>query len=288
MAMGWLHSWIFLSLLTIGLDNHMAEIYFGAPQKTIGMGETMEIGVFANTQGDAVNLMSGTIVLDPKRFLLHEIRDGNSFINFWIERPEKSEDGQVVFSGIIPGGYRGNDGYLFSLIVQAVQPGETVVGAANAEILLHDGEGTVAPVAVAPLTVEVVSESTGQRFVPPDDRDPPELFTPVATRDETLFDGRWYVVFGTQDKGSGIIGYDVQERRIPRPKDDAWMTAESPYPLRHQWRDAYIFVRATDRAGHDRIAMLAPRYNAFLYGILLGGAMIACLIVWGMFKRLKK
>lgn len=265
----------------------MAEIYFGALRKTIGTGETFEVGVFADTGNDTVNAIGGTIAFDPADLIVEDIRDGNSFISFWVDRPAETAEGNVAFGGVIPGGYRGSDAYLFSLILRADEKGETTISATNEQMLLNDGQGTPAEITHAPLALTIVQESTGQAFVPPEDRDPPAPFTPIISRDETLFEGRWYAVFATQDKGSGIAGYDTQEQWFPFARAGAWEKTESPHPLEHQSRGAYLFVRAGDKAGNVRLATLPPMRPFFLYGILLLG-LVACLIVWGVFKRRKK
>ena len=95
-----------------------AELYFGAHSKEVGVEKNFEIGVFVNTEGELVNAIEGEVIFPPDLEFV-EIRDGNSILNLWIKRPQLKEAGQVSFAGVIPGGYFGGRGYLFSLILQS-------------------------------------------------------------------------------------------------------------------------------------------------------------------------
>lgn len=78
------------------------------------------------------------------------------------------------------------------------------------------------------------------------DGTPPELFTPILTRQEGLYDDAWYVVFSAVDLTSGIEGYAVIE-------DGEMSTgASSPHVLRTATGDILVQVIARDRAGNIR------------------------------------
>ena len=94
------------------------------------------------------------------------------------------------------------------------------------------------------------------------DTDPPELFTPEITSDSNVFDGRWFLVFAAQDKGSGVANYAVHESRQIKSQiaTKDWNAAESPYLLNDQKLKSYIYIKAVDKAGNERFIVLPPKF----------------------------
>lgn len=278
-------SFAFLFSVGFALPAQGAELYFGSHSKEVGINKTFEIGVLLNTQNQFINAVEGKIIF-PNDLEIVDILDGNSIINLWVERPRQDKNGEVFFSGIVPGGYLGEKGYLFSLVLKAKSTGQITIATSDERILLNDGEATGAPVGRAPISLSVVRESTIESFLPPYDSDPPEAFTPAVAQDPNLFDNRYFVVFLTQDKGSGIDRYEILETRNPLARFRAgksegmrgWRIGESPYLLQNQKLTSYIFVKAVDRAGNERVSMLPPEnpllgyknYGLWIIIILIG------------------
>jgi hypothetical protein len=236
-----------------------AELYFGAHSKDVGVRESFEVGVFVSTQGELINAIEGKVIFPPDMELV-EIRDGNSILNLWIKRPQLKEAGQVSFAGVIPGGYFGDRGYLFSLILRAKREGLITITTSDERILLNDGQASPTDVKRAPLSVNVSEGVTAEEFSPPLDSDPPEPFTPIVVRNPDVFENKYFLVFATQDKGSGIKEYQVQERKFfKKPKKQKWITVESPYLLKDQGLRSYVFAKAIDNAGNERLATLFPQ-----------------------------
>ena len=75
-----------------------------------------------------------------------------------------------------------------------------------------------------------------------------------------MFEGKWFVVFNTQDKQSGIDHFEVQENRGAKPDYTKWKTAVSPYLLEDQDLKSYIFIKAVDKAGNSVLEILPPKY----------------------------
>ena len=92
------------------------------------------------------------------------------------------------------------------------------------------------------------------------DTEPPESFVPEISRDELIANGKWFVVFVTQDKASGIDRYEIKESRQKiLTFFSRWRVAESPYVLQDQELRSYVFVKAVDKNGNQRIIKIAPR-----------------------------
>jgi GxxExxY protein len=238
-----------------------AEISLDSKTKEIGVGGQFEAAIFLNTENEDINAVGGKVVF-PETFLkLKEIRDGNSIINFWVDKPRittnKNTNGnEIMFSGITPGGFNGERGFLFSVIFQAKQEGRGSIEIQDAKFLLNDGLGT--PAKITAKTLEFVAIRDGIRddsWSVPKDAEPPEDFTPEISQDPNIFDGKYFLVFATQDKNSGIDHYEVCEgNRIK------CVIAESPYLLQNQKLNQKIFVKAIDKSGNERMTTIEPRY----------------------------
>jgi hypothetical protein len=96
----------------------------------------------------------------------------------------------------------------------------------------------------------------GSDVTPPDEEEPLE-FLPVVGKDPSVFKGDWFLAFAAADTGSGIDHYEVAETKT-RWGVPTYARAESPYRLVDQSLASYIYVKAVDRAGNERIAAVEP------------------------------
>lgn len=280
---------------------HAAEIYFGTQGKEVSVGQTFEVGVFLNTTEEAVNAVEASITVPDDVLVIKDIREGNSFVSLWLEKPA-IEKNTVSFAGIMPGGYNGNEAYLFSMILEAVKPGTVVIQSEQEQILLHDGDGNSAQLAHAPLTLTVKEAGVTSQYMPAADSVSPESFVPEIGQDPSLFEGKWFVAFTTQDKQSGVAHYDLweskraySEERLARKMRVTWREVQSPAVLEDQALQSYIYVRATDKSGNIRIAQISPMHplpwyeNIANWSILLVGALLVFgAILWFLFRMNRK
>ncbi len=236
-------------------------------------GGDFEISLFINGDKEKINAVSGVIIYNPADLVLKEIREADSVINFWLERPDVTKSGTVNFSGIIPGGFdailspyyaAARPGKILTLIFTSQKAGATAIKLESPEVFLNNPEGRLAELkAISPLEVKVnkTAESNSPVSSIPRDTDPPEIFTPQVGRDQNIFDGQWFVAFSTRDTGSGVARYQIQEHRnlLPDNKNvENWQEVTSPYLLTNQSLNKYISVRAIDRAGNKRVVTLSP------------------------------
>ena len=105
-----------ISFMALDIDNaHASEIFFGSSSKEIPLGDEFEVGVFFNSQGEDINAIDSKIIFPSEYANLISVKDGNSILTLWIDKPHEISEGEAYFSGIIPGGYNQNNGYLLSL-----------------------------------------------------------------------------------------------------------------------------------------------------------------------------
>ena len=272
-----------------------AEISFDAKIKEIAVGERFEVGVFLNTEEEYINAVEGKVIFPENLLELKEIRDGNSIVNFWIERPKIKSgpegeqvpygaSNQIAFSGIIPGGYAGEKGLIFSAIFRVKNEGEGIIEIQEAKTLLNDGKGTEASLSISNLQF-LISKQVPSPQIPISeikDIEPPELFEPMISQDPEIFDGKYFLVFLTQDKGSGIDYYEVCEGKRQ------CVVAESPYLLQNQSLDREIIVKAIDKSGNERIVTLPAQKPAIWYKnyLILAIIILVIAIAYLMWKFL--
>ncbi len=297
------------------LQASAASLNLVSPVPEIGTGQEFRVDLMLDTESQDVNATQGKIVFPKNSLELKEIIDGNSVINLWVEKPKLyilNSESYVSFSGVIPGGFSGvlspyykgeKPGKVFSLVFVAKTEGIGSIEIKDAKVLLNDGKGTPAELRIMNYELRIMGlPIPNSQFLIPDskkDADPPELFTPEISRDPNIFNGRWFLVFAAQDKGSGIDYYAIHEsartKEAARINTKDWTVVESPYILKDQKLRSYIYIKAVDKAGNERFAVLPPKfapwYKKPIVDIILGliGLIVLLLIVrWLLKLRNKK
>lgn len=238
-----------------------AEVSFDAKTTEIKTNQLFEANVFINTDSEEINAIEGNITFPQDLLEVKKINDGNSIINFWVEKPKIVSAGQIGFSGIVPGGYRGNQGSILSITFLTKEDGTGEIGFSDIKALRNDGKGTEVPLTISHFQFLISQQgSTPQTTASKtEDRNPPEEFTPQIAADPTIFEGKWFLVFATQDKGSGVDHYEVCEGR------KKCIIAESPYLLKNQKLNEKITVKAIDKNGNERVTILPSQRTGGWY-----------------------
>ncbi|OGH93740.1 MAG: hypothetical protein A2538_02570 [Candidatus Magasanikbacteria bacterium RIFOXYD2_FULL_41_14] len=232
-----------------------ASLYFNSPKTDYKVGEQFTASVLVDSVDEAINAFEGKLVFSDDQLEVKEIFIGNSVINFWIDTP-KVGNGEIQFSGIVPGGFQGDKGLLFSAVFLVNSIGTGEINFSDYKLLLNDGRGTAALTVVANLKLNILPVAPGTvapEYMPFPDGTLPEEFTPELTRSSGEFNNQWFLVFATQDKGSGIDYYEVCEGN-----QDNCEKTDSPYILKDQNLVGKIFVKAVDKRGNGRMVVLEP------------------------------
>lgn len=290
---------VFLSILFFlcsATSVFAAEIFFDAGIEELTANQEFQADIVLNTEGEVINAVEGSILFPEDSLWLVEAIDGNSIINFWIERPALKSHGKVVFSGIVPGGYVGDRAHLFSLVFKTRKEGYGAIEFQGVRVLKNDGIGTSAETKISNVQFFASGQSPRSQLSDPKmkDTERPESFVPEIAKNPALFDERWFVVFATQDKASGIDRYEVKEsRQMMVSVFVKWIPAESPHVLADQELRSFVWIKAVDKAGNERIIKIEPKhplawyenYEKWIIIIVIVGLLIIAFVARKLWKK---
>jgi len=153
----------------------------------VGLNQTLEVNISLSAEKESINAVSGEVKFPEEILELKEIKDGNSIISFWVEKPRK-EGNRIIFAGIIPGGFDGDNGLLFSLVFKTKREGGGIIGLQNMESFYNDGQGTKAPLKIFQLAFAVKKGGIAAQMPAREDEELPETFKPEIANDPALFE----------------------------------------------------------------------------------------------------
>lgn len=273
---------IFLFVLLLPMQVFGASLFSETKDQIFYVGNDFLVEVLLDTEGESINAVSGKIIFDPNILELKEVRDGNSSINFWIEKPASKNLGEIVFSGITPGGLYSQKSFLFGIVFNPKMPGNNLFNFKDTVVLKNDGSGSQAKIKAQQFNLKISEESPQPTSGMPqiEDRNPPEDFKPMLGVDPEIFEGKYFLIFSTTDKGLGVDHYEVREGIFGE-----YVRAESPYLIENQSLNKDIYVKAVDRALNERVAVLEEGewYQQYL---LLGIIILALIAFVFVFKKL--
>lgn len=272
---------IFYSLYPVKVE--AARFYFEPQEKIIGTEKEFLVNV--NIDADnSINTISTSILFSPEVSVV-DYTDGNSIINLWVDKPNWDEENHIFnFSGIIPGGFVGNNAKLLALKLKTIkEEGIALISFNHSETkaYLNTDEGIEDSLVLDSLELPL-ARGKKNFSLEISDNEIPESFLSEIVSDPNIFENQQAVVFSTQDKASGIDKYEIYEHRplfIKKIWSDLfkakWQKAESPYLLLDQKLKSYIYIKASDKKGNERIITISPRFplrwyeDCSIYGIIL-------------------
>jgi hypothetical protein len=272
------------------LSTNAASLYIDPAFSELYRGDaiTMQVRLDVDEeQGECVNAIDGVLnysdSLDPI-----DVSTGGSIISLWPESPIiDKENNQITFAGGIPNGYCGRvagDPRLTNTLLKIVfrLPGFSIGGSnfsagtgtvrfsEQSTVYLNDGFGTRIAPNIYPATI-TLNDSAGTnlkndwRSEVNADIIPPQEFSITLDKNEQAFSQKYFVVFNTTDKQTGIDQYQIMEQPLSQfsafdwgRADAPWVPAVSPYVLEDQSLNSIIRVKAIDKAGNEYIATLVP------------------------------
>jgi hypothetical protein len=270
-----------VSLFSMTTTAHAASVYIDPAISELRWGDALTMAVrldIDEINRECVNTVDITLSY-PEGIEPDDVSIGNSILRIWVQEPTINRDERTIsFAGGIPNGYCGRvagDPRLTNVLAEVIM--RAPVGVSSNEPLtvdfldtttlyLNDGFGSKAITKVYPAKItinETLSEEVQNDWnerVKADDV-PPEEFSIELEK----INGKYYIIFNTTDKQTGIDRYQVMEEPITQfgtfdwgRADAPWLEAKSPYPLKDQSLNSTIRVKAIDKAGNEYIAVLNP------------------------------
>lgn len=228
-------------------------------------GGLFTVNVMLDSTNVPINTIEGDLVYDNSMLTPERINIGNSFISFWPDQPTVTNSGVIHFSGIVPGGVMVAKAEVFSVTFRANFTGTTNINISNASLYINDGQGTKDNTTVKNQNITIVQGPAGfQEVLDFKDNRAPEIFKITRTKDIAIFDGKYFVVFSTQDKGSGVDHYAVCEYIRKNCTN-----SESPYLLKYQNPFYRIIVIAYDGDGNIQEVILTSPWLILIIICLL-------------------
>lgn len=300
----------FLSIFLIPADTFAASLYIDPAFTTLSRGDSITLAVRLDTDEEAeecINAVDGVITYS-ENITPVDVSMGDSIFSIWVEQPViNKENRTITFAGGIPNGYCGRipgDPRLTNTLVKMIfrSPGFSIGGTSGSTTAtvafepqttayINDGLGTKAELAMYGTNIDL-SDTAGPSLQDPwrdavvTDTIAPEEFSIALEKGETAFQGKYYIVFNTTDKQTGIDHYEVIEEPISNKwtfdwgrADAPWVPTRSPYILDDQSLNSVIRVKAVDKAGNEYIATLVPEES-------LRGISTNNIIIWAGFGLL--
>lgn len=270
-------------------------LHLEPPEGQYRPGDTFITEVKIDTEKECINAVEANLSYDKDILQAVDFNYGPSAITLWVKPPKISqESGIISFSGGIPGGYCGKmlgdldpAHILGKISFQASNKGEAKVNFLDSsQVLLNDGLGTPAKLTAKGAVFNISSEklevpkNEWQEEIGKDNISP-EPFKIEIHQEPSIFDGRYFIVFLTADKQTGVDYYKIKEGR----RD--WKTAQSPYLLKNQKLTDEIKVKAVDKAGNERVAIIEPRYSLRWYEQSLIWAIVVIMGIIGYWIWIK-
>ncbi len=238
-----------------------AVLYLELPNEDFHKNDVFLAEIRLNTEGEYINAVKVELSFPQDILKIEDFSKGNSILTVWAEEPEFSnQNGTISFSGGTPGGYQGWNGILGKIVLKAIEQGIVKIEfQENSQALLNDGLGTPANLKIEGVVLNIlIEDQDGAKNQWLDeiieDIIPPEPFEIEISRDPDIFDGKYFIIFSTTDKRTGIDYYEAKEG------ESEWNRVQSPYVLENQDLTSIITVRVVDKGGNERIAELGPRY----------------------------
>lgn len=262
------------------------------PYVVLSAENRISVNVRVHTE-ESVNALEGEFIFPKDALRLISVQRNNTVISFWVEQPEvNASENSISFSGINPGGFSG-DNDVFSAVFEKKNSSTYVSNEdftiKNAGILRNDGTGkNIYNNLKNRYSLSIIGDDIQSQMML-NDTEKPEKFPITISQDIKLFDGNPFIVFNTQDKGSGVDHFETKEVKYPWLAFlIPWKKQISPAKLDDEELKSFIYVKAVDTQNNERAVILPPTYILKWYeNILTYTILIVLLCAYVIIKKRK-
>ncbi|MFA6146096.1 MAG: hypothetical protein WC697_02050 [Patescibacteria group bacterium] len=286
-----------------------ATLYLEPKSGEYKIGDTFIIEARLNLKAEEnINVIEANLKYPQDLLEAVDLSFGDSLLTIIPQPPTiDKEKGIINFVGGIPGGYSGHiagDPGLSNLLVKMIfkvreipqdqlnangqQIKTEIKFLDNSELLLNDGLATPLKPTIQNVNLTILPNN---QVIPKDewsevlkeDKILPEPFTVEIKQDPLIFDNKYFIVFSTTDKQSGLKYYEISETRDKNQEN--WNKGNSPYLLTDQNLNSIIKVRAVDMAGNMRTEIITlpqptKKIPFFILLIILFTLIIFCCLLF--------
>jgi len=286
------------ALLIFSTPAKAADFLFNSQTIEIHKNDEIKIDFFVDAKENSINAISGQLIMPVDYIFVKDIYTGESGINLWIEKPELKNN-TIDFSGIVPNGFTGKIN-IFSLIIKAEKIGNIQINPNNLRALMNDGNGSDDYTDASKLAINIISETAElPTEIHLEDAEPPDFFQIEIIQNDLLYNGKYALIFHTEDKQSGISHYNILEQRQYeflgiKYRFGQWKRADSPYLLSDQKLKSLIEVVAIDNLGNERNSTLPATNPIKWYENIIFWSIILITLFFGVIfcayvkRRVKK
>lgn len=267
-----------------------ASLYFDASGvSSFSSTQDFYIDLMLDTEGESVNALSVDISYDDNLISFVGVHQDDTVVTSWIESPRVNGD-HIILSGIMAGGFSGlidpvlntrEPGRVARFIFRANKEGESALSFHDFFVASNDGLGLAVKTEALPFILSLSKDAVVQKELV-DDKTPPDIFKPLVSLDDGIFDGKYFLVFDTKDRGSGMSHFEIKEGR------GLWVEATSPYEIHDQSLRKQIYVKAVDKSSNFRIVKTFDKGLPIQNVVILVVIFFAIVVVYRRYSLKKR
>lgn len=274
------------SFLLISFPVFSATLDLKTINSSININDTITLDIYLTTD-KYINAVLADLNYSKDLLEVQSINTANSIINVWINYP-KDNINFVHFSGIIPGGFEGENGQIFKITFKAKNNGRAKIFLSNIQTLQNDGEGSNVLTSSSPTWVNINNRISNFKVLASlKGSNAPEIFSPQITKSPYVFKNKWFVVFEAQDKNSGIKKYEILEKRPGVIEIEKWYTVTSPYILKDQKLKSNVSIKAIDWNNNERIVVIPAQNQSNFYDNFPLILTFLIILYYAIYKKMK-
>jgi len=258
-----------------------SSLYVEPQYKTVeGGSETLYIDVLIDTGNDTINAIESSIIVSGAK--VFDTILSQSIVGYWIKKPEL-ENGVVMFSGLMPGGYssesyRGQENVsnynrLFTLVLRPTSETVTVsFDQQETAVLLNDGSGTRDSVDTTSKSLNVDELNVRTKEI---DLTPPKDIMVDVIEDPALPEGTHLFVIFARDDQSGIDRYEMLDGDTGE-----WTEIGSQFSTNYP--DRVKAIRVFDKSGNVSILSINKDGVSLLWYIVISAVILMASLLFGL------